>query len=203
MKLKKLKLSILVLFIGVFLVSCKSNDTKESNIKNQQNNETKKEESSGDVSKEEYKDIITMNYEKYIDPIELEKEMETELDNIADSKEELDNNEILEEIQKSFAKNKNNINSFKEILKKTKTDNSDLQRLNDALINECDNLVYDIDSRIKNLEEIKSDESINKVSKEVLINNLKKTISTQESYKSQFEKTILEIDSFLRKEIEN
>ena len=163
-----------------------SKDINQNNSISQNTNENQK------LSKEEYKNLLVKNYEKYLTPIDIRDE---KLDHIIDKNNNLDNEELIANYKNLLSDSKNNIKSFEDSINKVKIEDSNVQNLNDKLVSNLNKVIEDITIKEDSLNSI-SDDLING-DKNVLINYLDDELDKDNQNEESLDKTFDQLESLL------
>lgn len=163
-----------------------SKDINQNNSISQNTNENQK------LSKEEYKNLLVKNYEKYLTPIDIRDE---KLDDIIDKNNNLDNEELIANYKNLLSDSKNNIKSFEDSINKVKIEDSNVQNLNDKLVSNLNKVIEDITIKEDSLNSI-SDDLING-DKNVLINYLDDELDKDNQNEESLDKTFDQLESLL------
>lgn len=163
-----------------------SKDINQNNSISQNTNENQK------LSKEEYKNLLVKNYEKYLTPIDIRDE---KLDDIIDKNNNLDNEELIANYKNLLSDSKNNIKSFEDSINNVKIEDSNIQNLNDKLVSNLNKVIEDITIKEDSLNSI-SDDLING-DKNVLINYLDDELDKDNKNEESLDKTFDQLESLL------
>ena len=163
-----------------------SNDTNQNNNISQNTNENQK------LSKEEYKNLLVKNYEKYLTPIDIRDE---KLDDIIDKNNNLDNEELIANYKNLLSDSKNNIKSFEDSINNVKIEDSNIQNLNDKLVSNLNKVIEDITIKEDSLNSI-SDDLING-DKNILINYLDDELGKDTQNEESLDRTFDQLESLL------
>ena len=192
----KTSIIALLLISTVGLVACSNNNTQNKTTTQNNNNKITNQEqnksTNTNLSNEDYKDIIVKNYEKYIKPIDIQDE---NLDDLLDTDNKSDNNEIFENYKTLLDDSKNNISSFMNSIKDLKIKDATLQDLNNTLVDVSDELVSDINEAQNYLDKNKT--TILNKSKDDLIDYLENNIDENLVSENSFENTLDQIEDKL------
>ena len=188
--------SIAILFIFILSLStcaCTKRNTEDiSKDSNQNNSISQNTNENQKLSKEEYKNLLAKNYEKYLTPIDIRDE---KLDDIIDKNNNLDNEELIANYKNLLSDSKNNIKSFEDSINKVKIEDSNVQNLNDKLVSNLNKVIEDITIKEDSLNSI-SDDLING-DKNVLINYLDNELDKDTKNEESLDKTFNQLESLL------
>lgn len=147
------------------------------------------------INKDEYKQLLTISYEKYIKPLDLSDydDLEDILINKKENEEE--RKKFMKNIEENINDSKVNLMAFKACIEGLKIDNKNLQELNDKLVKECDTLMDDIRAKEKELAKI--DENMLKKSNKEISKFIKINVDENIVEKSKFEDTLDQIEDIL------
>lgn len=192
-------LIVLICILGINLVGCSNN--KNSNVDNlQKENQTTNEitNTNNTLTKDEYRDTFVKNYEKYISPIDFRDE---QLDDILDKNNDLNNEQLIENYKALLSDSKTNIKSFCESLKDLKIEDSNLQNLNNALVENCDKVISDIKLKEENINSI--DPNLVSGDKIALMDYLEKELDKDIKNEESFDNTLEKIENNLGIDLDN
>lgn len=150
MKKKYLILCLTLLISSGILAGCTKNNT------NDMANRNSAVEKNTDLN-DGYYDLYTTNYNASILPLS-DYNMYSDINQVEDYYKTNDypgNEKYLKEVKSALKESRDNVENFITTMKKeAKTDNEEVKRLNKEMINEGENLVKNIDSRLEELNKI-------------------------------------------------
>lgn len=196
--MKRFLLTLLAILIIISTTACapKPNEqAKQPGDKSQTKSDKDIVKQHSPINEDEYKQLLTTSYEKYIKPLDLSDydNLEDILINKKDNEEE--RKKFIENIEENINDSKVNLMSFKACIEGLEIDNKNLQELNNKLVKDCDTLMDDIRTKEKELAKI--DENILKKSNEEISKFIKHNIDENIIEKNKFEDTLDQIENIL------
>lgn len=196
--MKSLLLALVSILIIVNASACspKPNEqAKQPGDKNPTKSDDSVSKQHSPITKEEYKQLLTTSYEKYIKPLDINDydDLEDILVNTKDSEEE--RKKFIENIEENINDSKVNLMAFEACIEGLKIDNKNLQELNDKLYKECSVLMDDIRAKEKELAKI--DEATLKKSNKEIAKFIDKNIDENIDEKNKFEDILSQIEDIL------
>lgn len=213
--MNKYKIICLVFMFILFVsVACSKNTDTTNNINNKENNKENNEEViqdakldeetdlSDELTKDDYKQLLITNYEKYIKPLDLEEYDDIKL--VASNKEIIDNDSLVNEYKAYIDENRTNLRSFEQSMSNINIKELKIKEINNQLLKECKIYIRDLDKMQSYLEVI--DQNALAKPSEEFINYLEEIIDNEEIEQSEFEEVIIKTQDTLGislKEINN
>lgn len=195
MNKKSITIGLLIISLTIITTACSQNNTKNENTNKEKPSTTNQNSTTNEniINKEEYKNILTTNYEKYILPLELNDCDEAE--NILASNSEIDNQQIIDKLKTHLSDNKTNIKSFENSITDLNIEDSKLDISNKKLIKESKNVILDIEEKEKYLDTIDKD-ILAKTSTE-FVNYIDEQLDKDSLEKNKFDDIIDELENLL------
>ncbi|MGL5330532.1 MAG: hypothetical protein ACRDD7_14770 [Peptostreptococcaceae bacterium] len=192
--MNKISSFLLAIILSVGIVGCSKRNSPEVEKTTEENaQKTEENVKKEDVfTKEEYKDLIVKNHEKYLSPIERKDE---KVDDDLDENKDLSNEEIVNHYRTLLTTSQNNIESFKEAISNVKVDDKNLQELNTTLIQDAHDLVEEIVKKTDSFNHLNED--LLRGSKSDLTNNIENELDKNNSSEEKFDTTLEKIEQIL------
>lgn len=196
--MKRFLLTLLAIIITLITTACsiKPNEqAKQPGDKSPTKSDENISKQHSPLNEDEYKQLLTTTYEKYIKPLDLSDydDLEDILTNKKENEEE--RKKFIENIEENVNDSKVNLMAFKACIEGLKIDHKNLQELNDKLVKECETLMDDI--RYKEKELAKIDENILKKSNKEISKFINNNIDENIIEKNKFEDTLDQIENIL------
>lgn len=185
-------ISLLILSLNIGGCSKRNSDEVEKTRNETEQKTNENLDKSQEITEDEYKSLLTKNYEKYLKPIDIKDE---KIEDLLDKDNNLNNDNIIQNYTNLLSDSKNNIESFKESISGLKINNQDLQNLNDNLVVLSDKLIEDIIAKQDNLD-YKKEELLNS-DKTTLLKYLDDELDVYINSEEAFDDNLEKIENFL------
>lgn len=191
MKLNKI---LSIFFVTIFLISITGCNNSANENKIQQNEKKNQiQDNNKDINKDEYKELLTKSYDKYIQPLDI-KEYD-DLENLLSNNSQKDINKFVEDFKLILDESKSNINEFSKTISNLKIEDEKLSNLNNELFEESQKLVKDIDNQKLAIDKVDKD-ILTKPIKEIL-DYLNETLIKEDLFTNKFDEKLQKIEDYL------
>ncbi|RDY23881.1 hypothetical protein CHF27_005890 [Romboutsia maritimum] len=195
MKLNKI---LSIFFVTIFLISMTGCNNSTNENKTQQNEkknqiQDQKQDNNKGMNKDEYKELLTKSYDKYIQPLDI-KEYD-DLENLLSNNSQKDINKFVEDFKLILDESKSNINEFSKTISNLKIEDEKLSNLNNELFEESQKLVKDIDNQKLAIDKVDKD-ILTKPIKEIL-DYLNETLIKEDLFTNKFDEKLQKIEDYL------